>query len=68
MSSLSNRINSLLNLCEKRQFQYMQQLICQFDALVQLPTNSNQYNKHTPQIISCQLNTFVLCTEKVHRL
>ncbi|CAF1169976.1 unnamed protein product [Rotaria sordida] len=54
ISSYCNRINSALNLSEKSGFEYVEQLISQLDALVQLSPNSDQYNKSPPEIISCQ--------------
>ncbi|CAF3882653.1 unnamed protein product, partial [Rotaria sp. Silwood1] len=45
ISSYCNRINSALNVSEKRGLEYIEQLISQLDALVQLPTNQDQSNK-----------------------
>ncbi|CAF3658151.1 unnamed protein product [Rotaria sp. Silwood1] len=54
ISSYCNRINSALNVSEKRGLEYIEQLISQLDALVQLPSNQDQSNKSPPELISCQ--------------
>ncbi|CAF4817377.1 unnamed protein product, partial [Rotaria sp. Silwood2] len=54
ISSYCNRINSALNVSEKRGLEYIEQLISQLDALVQLPPNSDRNNNSTPEFISCQ--------------
>ncbi|CAF4095371.1 unnamed protein product [Rotaria magnacalcarata] len=42
---------------ERRGLEYVEQLISQLDALVQLPTNSDDNNKSSPEMVSCQTMT-----------
>ncbi|CAF3417948.1 unnamed protein product [Rotaria socialis] len=70
IASFCNRINSALNVSEKRGLEYVEQLISQLDALVQLPTNSDDNNKSSPEMVSCQTmaNGFVNLLNRLKKL
>jgi hypothetical protein len=58
VSAFCTRINSALNVSERRGLENIEQLITQLDALVQLPSNFEQ-KKCPPEMILCQVMHFL---------
>jgi uncharacterized phage infection (PIP) family protein YhgE len=68
ISAFCTRINSALNVSERRGLEHFEQLITQLDALVQLPSNSD-HKKSPPEMILCQVNRifiFIFSNSSIH--